>query len=62
MESIVFRFYMIGYAARLLPRVVRKVLSRTVFHRAWLAGHMGIFEQDGRQHGVADRVGFDYRK
>lgn len=62
MESIAFRCYMIGYTARLLPRIVRKLLSRTVFHRAWLAGHMGIFEQDGRQHGVYDRVGFQYRK
>jgi hypothetical protein len=62
MGSLTFRFYLLGYKHFNFPRVLRKVLARTRWHRAWLAGHMGLYEQDGRHCGVCDRDSFVIRK
>jgi hypothetical protein len=62
MKTIAHRFYMHGYYGNVLPRMVRRLIARTMFHRGWLAGHMGVFEQSGVRHGVADRDNFQCRK
>lgn len=61
MISFAHRFYLHGYHGHLLPRLVRKLIARTMFHRSWLAGHMGVFEQDGVRLGVANRDSHQYR-
>ena len=61
-RPIAHRVYMQGYYGYVYPRLVRRLFAGTVLHRAWLAGHMGVFEQDGRHHGVADRDNVQNRK
>ncbi len=54
--------YMQGYRGKVLPRAVRKLCAKSTLHRAWLAGHMGIFEQGDMRFGVTSRSNFHYRK
>jgi hypothetical protein len=61
MTAIAHRFYLHGYHGRVLPRLVRRIIARTLFHRGWLAGHLGVFEQQGVRHGVCDRDNLQYR-
>jgi len=60
--SLTGRMYFVGYDRVCLPRLVRRIIARSRLHRAWLNGHMGLFEQDGRPHGVCDREWYNYRK
>ncbi|WP_060192530.1 hypothetical protein [Burkholderia ubonensis] len=60
--SLAGRMYFIGYAGLSLSRVLRKLIARSRLHRAWLNGHMGLFEEAGRPHGVCDREWYSYRK
>lgn len=60
--SVALRFYLAGYSGLLLPRRLRRVLAGRVWHRAWLAGHMGIYEQEGRNFSVSDRSNLLNRK
>lgn len=53
--------YMQGYRGKVPPRVVRKLFAKSTLHRAWLAGHMGVFEQAGFRFGVTNRSNFHYR-
>ena len=59
MNAICFRAYLTGYSGRIMPRQVRRMIGGSELHRAWLLGHMGIFEQDGVRHGPANpyRIG-----
>ena len=56
------RVFLYGYHGNVYPRFVRRLFARTLLHRAWLTGHMGVFEQEGRPHGVADRDNVQHRK
>lgn len=66
MTTLSQRFYFAGYSQLQLPRSLRRVFAQTAIHRAWLAGHMGVFqeEQDGcvTQCGVSTRNNMHYRK
>lgn len=41
--AIAHCFYMRGYRQLAIPRAIRRMLARTGFHRAWLAGWHGCF-------------------
>lgn len=66
MTSLTQRLYLAGYSNLQLPRWARRVSARSVIHRAWLAGHMGVFQEDVngslRQCGVSTRNSMHYRK
>jgi hypothetical protein len=66
MTSIPTRFFLLGYCGYLLPRIVRRMIAGTEYHRAWLAGDMGILRADqsptGTKSGVCDRKTFHPRK
>ncbi|MCF7701549.1 hypothetical protein [Loktanella sp. M215] len=53
MTSIYLRAYLHGYARQPAPRWLRRVIARSEIHRAWLAGWLGYFEQDGVSYGPA---------
>lgn len=53
--------YMQGYRGKVLPRAVRKLCAKSTLHRAWLAGHLGIFEQGNKRFGVTTCSNFLYR-
>ena len=53
MQSIYLRAYLAGYAGRHIPRSIRRLIAGTEFHRAWLLGSMGFFEQGGGRYGPA---------
>ena len=53
MKSIHMRAYLSGYAKQSAPRWMRRVIGKTEIHRAWLAGWLGFFEQDGVAYGTA---------
>lgn len=59
--SLAMRFYLVGYSGCLLPRTLRRLLARTTWHRAWLAGYAGVFEVEGRMAGALDRKWYAYR-
>lgn len=60
--NLYLKMYLCGYGGKLLPRWIRKLIAKTKLHRAWLAGFMGIFSENGVKHGCLERVGFFYRK
>lgn len=60
--SLAGRMYFVGYAGLALSRGLRRLIARSELHRAWLNGHMGLFEEAGRPHGVCDREWYSYRK
>jgi hypothetical protein len=63
MPTIWTRFYLLGRRGLLLPRLVRRLIARNEWHRAWLVGHMGIyFDESGHRYGVCDREWSRYRK
>lgn len=66
MTSLTTRFFMVGYSQVLLPRIARRMLARTVLHRAWLSGHMGVFEEASDagsvRAGISTRQVMHYRK
>jgi hypothetical protein len=62
MRPIYHQCYLHGYYGNLPSRWLRKLLAKSTFHRAWLAGHMGIFGQEGAQFGVMDRDNYQFRK
>lgn len=60
--SLVSRMYFLGYAGLSLSRGIRRLIAGSTLHRAWMNGHMGLFEEAGRPHGVCDREWYSYRK
>jgi len=53
-NAILHRVYLHGYQQYILPRWLRRTLARTEFHRAWLSGFHGRFEEDGVMYGPAN--------
>ena len=62
LRPIYHRLYVYGFYGGVPMRLARRLVAGSEFHRAWLAGHMGIYEQDGVRCGVADRSYHQYRK
>lgn len=66
MTSLKLRFYLAGYSGLLLPRAMRRLLARSVLHRAWLAGDMGVFKEKRAEGlvacGACARDSMHYRK
>jgi|694.fasta_scaffold00383_17 hypothetical protein len=56
------RLYLAGYSGVCLPRWMRSILAGSEWHRAWLAGYMGLYEEGDKRVGVCDREGYCYRK
>lgn len=54
--ALLHRFYLYGYRGRVLPRLARRLLAGSALHRGWLAGHFGIYVEDGKQCGIIDNV------
>lgn len=57
-----FRFYLLGYSRALLSPGARRILAGTAWHRAWLLGFIGSYEERGQKQGVLDRDWYAYRK
>ncbi|WP_140849212.1 hypothetical protein [Paracoccus sp. FO-3] len=57
MNRLFMLLYLSGYSGRAMPRQVRRLIAGTEFHRAWLLGSMGFFEQDGIRYGPARPYG-----
>lgn len=55
------RLYFVGYKGLCLSRRLRRLLAGSAWHRAWLAGYMGMYEEDGKPFGVCDRQWHQYR-
>lgn len=53
--------YIFGYQGWIPSRFVRKLLARSKVHRAWLAGNLGSFIEDGTKIGVCDRKWYTNR-
>lgn len=53
-SAILHRVYLHGYQQCILPRWLRRTLARTGFHRAWLSGFHGRFEEAGVMYGPAN--------
>ena len=49
-----FWVYLHGYQRRVLPRWIRRTFACTQFHRAWLSGFHGRFEEAGVMYGPAN--------
>lgn len=62
MRPLLLRVYLEGYAGRLPPRWIRRVLARTALHRAWLLGYMAVTIESGRNTSVLGRDWYRYRK
>lgn len=61
LNKILHWSYILGYSRWLAPRWLRKLLAGSEFHRSWLSGYLGVFEQKGERLGVCDRQWFSYR-
>lgn len=46
-KRILLWAYLKGYQQHLWPRWLRRLIVGTELHRAWLSGHMGVFEPGG---------------
>ena len=57
-KRILLWAYLEGYQQHLWPRWLRRLIVGTELHRAWLSGHMGVFEPDG---GVCSREWYTRR-
>lgn len=62
--AIAHRFYIRGYRQLAIPRAIRRVMARTGFHRAWLAGWHGCFtdvdtDQGGTMNNGRDHIPSD---
>jgi hypothetical protein len=55
------RLYFVGYKGLCLSRRLRRLIAGSAWHRAWLCGHLGLYEEDGMPFGTCDRQGYRYR-
>lgn len=53
-DHILQHAYMSGYAGRLLPRPVRRLIAGSAIHRAWFLGHTGHFSESDTRYGLAN--------
>ncbi len=53
-RALYHRVYLAGYSGWEAPDWLRRALARTEFHRAWLSGFHGRFEQAGVSYGPAN--------
>lgn len=53
-NALLHRIYLRGHHRQHMSRWLRCLLARTPFHRAWLYGWNGCFEQDGVRYGPAN--------
>lgn len=53
MTPIYHRLYLAGYSGWIMPRKLRRLIAGSEVHRAWLIGHLGFFDEDGRHFGPA---------
>jgi len=40
-----FKIYMYGYKGHSIPRIIRRLFAKSEFHRSWLSGYKGIFNE-----------------
>jgi hypothetical protein len=59
--SLEDRLYFVGYKGVCPSRGLRRFIARSRWHRAWLSGYMGRYEEDGKAFGVCDRDWYQYR-
>ncbi len=59
--SLGMRLYLAGYTGVCLSRRMRALIAGSKWHRAWLCGYMGLYEQAGLPYGVSDREGYRCR-
>lgn len=60
-KKLLQRVYLLGYQQWIAPRILRRILRGSAIHRAWLAGNMGVFFEDGQFYGVSDRAWYTNR-
>lgn len=61
--SMEMRLYLVGYKGVCPSRRLRSLMAGSDWHRAWLTGHMGLYDdEDGRTYGVCDREWYRPRK
>lgn len=48
---VLFRIYLAGLSGYVAPRALRRLLAGTPWHRAWLVGHLGYFNEQGVSYG-----------
>ncbi|MDC0660579.1 hypothetical protein N6L27_21455 [Leisingera sp. SS27] len=53
MTTICQWFYLAGYGGWIMPRFLRRLTARSEFHRAWVTGCLGFFEEGGVRFGPA---------
>lgn len=54
MRAIYHRTYLTAYSGWRAPRWLRRLFARSDFHRAWLCGFHGWFEEAGVKYGPAN--------
>jgi hypothetical protein len=59
--SLEDRLYFVGYKGMCLSRPLRRLFAGSGWHRAWLCGYMGLYEEGGKPVGVCDREWHQYR-
>lgn len=59
--NILLEIYLMGYEGVCPPRWVRRLIAGSELHRAWLAGYMGVFYEDGLLRGGRALDEFWYR-
>jgi hypothetical protein len=57
MKSVYQNFYLLGYRRWEMPRWVRRVITKTELHRAWLSGFHGRFIEQGVEYGPTNPYG-----
>lgn len=60
-KKLLQRVYLLGYQQWIVPRILRRILCGSGIHRAWLAGNLGVFFEDGQLYGVCDRAWYTNR-
>lgn len=53
-NAILHRAYLYGYEQHVLPAWFRRVVARSVLHRAWLSGFNGCFIENDIQYGPSN--------
>ncbi|MCZ4354154.1 hypothetical protein O4H61_16675 [Roseovarius aestuarii] len=53
-DAVLHRIYLFAYDGWEAPRWMRRRMARTDFHRAWLCGYHGWFEEAGVKYGPAN--------
>lgn len=53
-KNFLWLCYAHGYAHKGFPKALRRLFAKTEFHRAWIAGQLGVFTdvETGNRHGV----------